>query len=86
MKLPEGVPVSIARTIDPFARWETTLGAVMATIAAEVIEGAAMAYREVSIVEIGEVMRRWQAGASQRLIAAGTGLSRVMVRRRARSR
>ena len=32
-------------------------------------------------MEIGEVMRRWQAGASQRRIAAGTGLWRVTVRR-----
>lgn len=40
-----------------------------------------MAYREVFRVEIAEVVRRWQAGASQRRIAAGTGLSRVTVRR-----
>ncbi len=40
-----------------------------------------MVYREVSRVEIAEVVRRWQAGASQRRIAAGTGLSRVTVRR-----
>ena len=32
-------------------------------------------------MEIGEVIRRWQAEASQRRIAAGTGLSRVTVRR-----
>ena len=40
-----------------------------------------MAYREVSRVEIQEVVRRWQAGVSQRRIAAGTGLSRVTIRR-----
>ena len=35
-----------------------------------------MAYREVPRMEIGEVIRRWQAGSSLRRIAAGTGLSR----------
>ena len=40
-----------------------------------------MAYREVHCVEIREVIRRWQAGLSQRRIAGGTGLSRVTVRR-----
>ena len=36
-----------------------------------------MAYREVSRVEIAEVVRRWQSGMSQRQIATGTGLSRA---------
>ena len=40
-----------------------------------------MAYREVSRVEIAEVVRRWQPGMSQRQIATGTGLSRATVRR-----
>ena len=40
-----------------------------------------MAYKEVSRVEIQEVIRRWQAGNSQRSIATGTGLSRETVRR-----
>ena len=40
-----------------------------------------MAYREVSRVEIAEVVRRWQSGNSQRQIASGTGLSRATVRR-----
>ena len=40
-----------------------------------------MAYREVHRVEIREIIRRWQAGLSQRRIASGTGLSRVTVRR-----
>ena len=40
-----------------------------------------MAYREVHRVEIREVIRRWQAGLSQRRIAAGTGVSRPTVRR-----
>ena len=35
-----------------------------------------MAYREVSRVEIVEVIRRWQSGESQRQTASGTGLSR----------
>ena len=35
-----------------------------------------MAYREVSRMEIQEIIRRWQAGDSQRKIALGTGLSR----------
>ena len=39
-----------------------------------------MAYREVSTVEIAEVVRRWQSGMSQRQIATGTGLSRATVR------
>ena len=40
-----------------------------------------MAYREVSRVEIAEVVRRWQSGNSQRRISTGTGLSRATVRR-----
>ncbi len=40
-----------------------------------------MAYQEVLRVEIQEVIRRWQAGSSQRQIAEGTGLSRAMVRK-----
>ena len=32
-----------------------------------------MAYREVSRVEIAEVVRRWQSGISQRRISTGTG-------------
>ena len=39
-----------------------------------------MAYKEVSRVELAEVIRRWQAGSSQRHIASGTGLSRDTVR------
>lgn len=59
----------------------TTLGAGLATIAGALMQGAAMAYREVSRVEIAEVVRRWQSGNSQRQIANGTGLSRATVRR-----
>ena len=40
-----------------------------------------MAYRELHCVEIREIIRRRQAGLSQRRIAGGTGLSRVTVRR-----
>ena len=40
-----------------------------------------MAYREVLRLEIAEVIRRWQAGNSQRNIASGTGLSRDTVRK-----
>ena len=40
-----------------------------------------MAYREVTRVGIGEVIRRWQAGEGQRQIASGTGLSRATVRK-----
>src|SRR5262249_37397961 len=38
-----------------------------------------MGYTEVSGVEIAEVVRRWQHGASQRAIARGTGLARNTV-------
>ena len=44
-----------------------------------------MAYREVLSVEIQEIIRRWQAGLSQRRIASGTGLSRVTVRHTVRA-
>ena len=40
-----------------------------------------MAYKEVLRVEIVEVVRRWQAGNSQRNIASGMGLSRDTVRK-----
>jgi len=38
-----------------------------------------VAYREMSRMEIVEVVRRWQAGQSRRAIAAGIGLSRTTV-------
>ena len=38
-----------------------------------------MAYKEVLRVEISELIRRWQAGDSQRHIASGTGLSKDTV-------
>ena len=40
-----------------------------------------MAYREVSRMEVQEIIRRWQAGAGPRQIAMGTGLSRNTVRK-----
>ena len=40
-----------------------------------------MAYKEVSRVDIAEVIWRWQKGNSQRHIASGVGLSRDTVRR-----
>ena len=40
-----------------------------------------MAYKEVSRVDIVEVIRRWQKGNSQRHTASGTGLSRDTVRK-----
>ena len=40
-----------------------------------------MAYKEALRVELQEVIRRWQAGASQRQIAEGTELSRATVRK-----
>ncbi len=40
-----------------------------------------MSYKEVSRVEIVEVVRRWQAESSQRRISASTGLGRATVRK-----
>ena len=40
-----------------------------------------MGYKEVSRVDIVEVVRRWQTGISLRHIATGTGLSRDTVRK-----
>jgi predicted transcriptional regulator len=40
-----------------------------------------MAYKEVSRVEIAEVIRRWQAGYGIREIARGTGLARNTIRK-----
>ena len=40
-----------------------------------------MAYMEVSRVEVTEVIRRWQAGGSQRPISAAIGMSRSTVRK-----
>ena len=40
-----------------------------------------MAYKEVSRVDVTEVVRRWQMGYSQRQTASGTGLSRDTVRK-----
>ena len=38
-----------------------------------------MAYREVTRVEIQEIIRRWQSGEGYRQIASGTGVSRNTV-------
>ena len=40
-----------------------------------------MAFREVSVIQVKEVLRRWLQGAGERPIAHGTGLSRGAVRR-----
>ncbi len=40
-----------------------------------------MAYKEVSRVDVTEMIRRWQMGNSQRQTASGTGLSRDTVRK-----
>ena len=40
-----------------------------------------MAYREVTRVDVQEIIRRWQAGEGYRRIASGTGLSRNTVRK-----
>ena len=40
-----------------------------------------MAYREVTRVEIQEIIRRWQAGEGYRQITSGTGVSRNTVRK-----
>ena len=40
-----------------------------------------MGYRELSRMEIIEVVRRWQAGESQRAIARASGLARETVRK-----
>ena len=44
-----------------------------------------MAFREVHRMEIIEVVRRWQAGESQRGIARATGLSRNTVEKYVRA-
>lgn len=38
-----------------------------------------MGYREVGLMELAEILRRWQAGDSARAIARGTGLARDTV-------
>ena len=40
-----------------------------------------MAYREVTRVDIQEIIRRWQTGEGYRRIASGTGVSRNTVRK-----
>ena len=40
-----------------------------------------MAFREVSVVEIREILRRWQRGQGLRTVAAGVGVDRKTVRR-----
>jgi response regulator of citrate/malate metabolism len=40
-----------------------------------------MAYREVDVLEVKEVLRRWFAGAGKKQIARELGLSRTTVRR-----
>ena len=40
-----------------------------------------MAYREVSVIEVVEVLRQWSTGLGYRRVAAGLGLDRKTVRR-----
>ena len=40
-----------------------------------------MAFRELTMIDAREVLRRWQAGQKLREIARGTGLDRKTVRR-----
>jgi response regulator of citrate/malate metabolism len=40
-----------------------------------------MAYRELTMIDIREVLRRWTAGQSNRQIARDTGTDRGTVRR-----
>jgi len=40
-----------------------------------------MAFKEVSRVEVIEILRRWQTGAGMRALARGTGLSRNTIRK-----
>src|SRR6266540_3901118 len=39
----------------------------------------AMAFREVGLMQVADILRRWQAGDSARTIARGTGLARDTV-------
>jgi transposase len=40
-----------------------------------------MGYREVGLMQVADILRRWQAGDSARTIARGTGLARDTVRK-----
>jgi len=40
-----------------------------------------MAFKEVSRVEVIEILRRWQTGVGMRALARGTGLSRNTIRK-----
>ena len=45
-----------------------------------------MVFREVSVIEIREVLRAWLAGKSQRAVAAQAGVDRKTSRRYVRPR
>jgi DNA-binding CsgD family transcriptional regulator len=40
-----------------------------------------MAFRELTVVEVKEILRRWKSGASLREISAAVGADRKTVRR-----
>ena len=40
-----------------------------------------MAFKEVALVEVIEILRRWQTGAGMRALARGTSLSRNTIRK-----
>ncbi len=48
-------------------------------------KGGGMGYREVQRMEVGALIRRWQAGESERAIARAIGLSRNTVQKYLRS-
>src|SRR3954462_6187937 len=54
-----------------------TLGAPMRSVAQEV----SVSFRELTMIEVREVIRRWQAKQSLREVARETGLDRKTVRR-----
>jgi hypothetical protein len=47
----------------------------------ERLEVAGMVFREVSVIEIREVLRAWLAGKSERAVAAQAGVDRKTSRR-----
>jgi hypothetical protein len=71
----------IASTYRPgdFQHLSTTGGSIHEHATSE--NGGGMAYRELSRMQIQEVIRRWQSGESQRSIARAMGIARVTVRR-----
>src|SRR5438876_6934473 len=73
-------PTTLASALtEAVSRYKATRGSVQHHVRHQEVSG--MGYRELSRMEIVEVVRRWQVGESQRAIARASGVARETVKK-----